>query len=290
MLAHLLLLIALVLPASASYYARPPENHPEWTTNHQPFRILGNVYYVGSQDLGAYLITTPHGHILLNENLASSVPQICRNIKALGFRLQDIKYLLNGQAHYDHTGGTAAFKQLTHAQVAVMAGDVAVMESGGHDDFFFFNDPVAWFTPVKVDRVLHDGSQIRLGNTVLTAHLTAGHTKGTTTWTMTSLAGQRSYRVVIVGGAGINEGNNLVHDARYPTQARDFVNTFRALRTLPCDIFLGAHGGYFDLEAKYARLQKSKTNPFIDPSGYRAFIQEREQTFQAELAKQTAKR
>lgn len=251
---------------------------------------MGNLYYVGSEDLAAYLIATPQGHLLINENLASSVPQLCQNIKRLGFKPEDIKYLLNGQAHYDHTGGTAALKRLTHAQVAVMAADVPVMQSGGRDDFFFFNDPAAWFAPVKVDRVLHDGTQLKVGQTVLTAHLTAGHTKGTTTWTFDVADAGRTYHVVIVGGAGINDGNNLVNDPRYPTQAKDFVKTFRTLRALPCDIFLGAHGVYFDMLEKYARLRSAKTNPFIDPAGYKAFINEREQTFRTELAKQSGQR
>jgi metallo-beta-lactamase class B len=262
--------------------------HPDWTTNHAPFRIMGNLYYVGSEDLAAYFIATPQGHILLNENLASSVSQICQNIEALGFKPAHIRLLLNGQAHYDHTGGTADFKRLTHAQVAVMAGDVAAMETGGRDDFFFYKDSSAWFKPVKVDRVLHDGSQVKLGTTVLTAHLTAGHTKGTTTWTLDLAEAGRTYHVVIVGGAGINEGNNLVNDPKYPTQAQDFAKTFRALRALPCDVFLGAHGLYFGLKEKYARLKTSKTNPFIDPAGYRAFVAEREQIIRAELAKQLA--
>ena len=263
---------------------------PEWTTNHVPFRILGNLYYVGSEDLAAYLITSPQGHVLINENLASSAPQICQNIKRLGFKPADIKFLLNGQAHYDHTGGTAALKRLTHAQVAVMDADVPTMESGGHDDFFFFNDSTAWFAPVKVDRVLHDGTQLKVGQTVVTARLTAGHTKGTTTWTRNLVEAGRTYHVVIVGGSGINEGNNLVDDPRYPTQAADFEKTFRTLRALPCDIFLGAHGLYFNLPAKYARLRSAKTNPFIDPAGYQTFINEREQTFRTELAKQLGQR
>ncbi len=264
------------------------QTHPEWTTNHAPFRIMGNLYYVGSEDLAAYLVATPQGHILLNENLASSAPQICQNIAALGFKPQDVKVLLTSQAHYDHTGGLAALKQITHAQVAVMDADVATLESGGRDDFFFFNDPTAWFEPVKVDRILHDGSQVKMGSTVLTARLTAGHTKGTTTWTLDLVEAGRVRHVVIVGGAGFNDGNNLVNDPRYPTQARDFTRTFRTLRALPCDVFLGAHGVYFGLREKYARLRAATANPFIDPAGYKAFVNERDQTFRTELARQAA--
>ena len=286
MLTRFLLLACCLLRATPPLLAQA---HPDWTTNHAPFRIASNLYYVGSEDLAAYLVATPQGHILINENLTSSVPQICQNIETLGFKPKDIKVLLNSQAHYDHTGGLAELKRATHAQVAVMDADVSVIESGGHSDFFFFNNPTAWCEPTKVDRVLHDGSQVKLGKTVLTAHLTAGHTKGTTTWTMDLVEAGHTYQVVIVGGAGINDGNNLVSDTRYPTQAEDFAKTFRTLQALPCDIFLGAHGLYFNMQEKYARLQSGKSNPFIDPAGYKTFVADREQTFRTELAKQTAK-
>lgn len=264
------------------------QTNPDWTTNHTPFRILGNLYYVGSNDLAAYLIATPQGHILINANLTSSASQIRQSIETLGFKFKDIKILLNSQAHFDHIGSIAELKRSTHAQVAVMDADVSVMESGGHDDFFFFNDAYAQFEPVKVDRVLHDGDQVKMGKTILTAHLTAGHTKGTTTWTMNIVDAGHPYHVVIIGGAGFNSGNNLVNDARYPNQAKDFAQTFRTLRALPCDIFLGAHGGYFNLQEKYPRLQSNNPNPFIDPTGYKAYVDEREQAFLTELAKQSS--
>ena len=282
----LILLVLAVAPCLGA------QVDPEWTTNHAPYRIVGNLYYVGSNDLAAYLITTPQGNILINANLASSVPQIRQNIQSLGFRFADTKILLNGQAHFDHVGGMAEMKRLTHAKVEVMEGDVAAMESGGKADFFFYNDPGAQFAPVKVDRVLHDSDQVKLGATVLTAHLTAGHTPGDTTWTMQIAEAGRVYNIVIVGGAGANSGNNLVDDPRYPAQAEDFVRTFRTLRSLPCDIFLGAHGSYFNLQEKYARLRGEGPNPFIDafidPVGYKAYIDERELAFRAELAKQKA--
>jgi metallo-beta-lactamase class B len=260
----------------------------EWTTNHAPFRIVGNLYYVGSNDLAAYLLTTPRGNILLNGNLASSVPQIRLNIEALGFRLADTKILLISQAHFDHVGGTAELKRLTGAQLAVMDADVSVMESGGRDDFAYYNRPELQFAPTKVDRTLHDGDQVKLGGTALTAHLTAGHTKGTTTWTLDVAEAGRTYRVLIFGGATANEGNNLINDPRYPQQAADFERTFATLRTLPCDIFLGTHGVYFQLPEKYPRLQPNQPSPFLDPAGYQAYVADREQAFRAELAKQTA--
>jgi len=281
----LLLLLAFAGPLSAPLAA---QRNSTWTTNHPPFRIAGNLYYVGSDDLAAYLVTTPQGNILINTNLASSVPQIRQNIEKLGFRVADTKILLNSQAHFDHVAGTAEMKRLTHARVEVMAGDIVPMESGGRKDFFFFNDPSAYFPPVKVDKVLHDGEQVSLGGTVLTAHLTAGHTMGCTTWTMQITEDGKTYNAVIVGGASMNGGNNLIHDPRYPTEAEDFLRTFRTLRGLPCDIFLGAHGGYFDLKAKYPKLRDGAANPFLDPAGYKAFLDDREQVFRKELARQTA--
>ena len=260
----------------------------DWTTNHAPFRVVGNVYYVGSNDLAVYLLTTPQGNVLLNANLASSVPQIRQNIEALGFRLADTKLLLISQAHFDHVGGTAALQRLTGAKLAVMDPDVSVMESGGRDDFAYHSRPELQFAPAKVDRTLHDNEQVQLGGTVLTAHLTAGHTKGTTTWTLDVAEAGRTYHVLIFGGATANEGNNLINDPRYPQQAADFERTFRTLRTLPCDIFLGTHGVYFQLNEKYPRLQPGSPNPFFDPDGYRAYVADREQAFRTELAKQIA--
>jgi metallo-beta-lactamase class B len=279
----LLLLLAAVTPLAA-------QTNPDWTTNHAPFRIVGNLYYVGSEDLAAYLITTPQGSILINANLVSSVPQIRHNIEALGFRFADVKILLNSQAHFDHTAGTAEIKRLTHATLEIMDADVATVESGGREDFFYFNRPSFQFPAVKVDRVLHDGDRVKLGSTVLTAHRTAGHTKGCTTWTLQIADSGHLYNVVILGGASANTGNNLIDGLRYPRQADDFVRTFQTLRSLPCDIFLGAHGVYFGLKEKYVRLKAAGANPFLDSAGYKAYVDEREQAFRQELATQRAAR
>lgn len=279
----LLLLVALTLPAIAS-------PNPEWTANHAPFRIAGNLYYVGSNDLAAYLITTPQGNILINSNLATSPPQIQHNIEALGFRFADTKILLNGQSHYDHIAGMAEIQRLTHAKVEVMDADVPDTESGGRTDFYFYNDPTGFFAPVKVDHVLHNGEQVKLGGTTLTAHLTPGHTKGCTTWTMQVTESGHTYNVVILGGVSANAPNNFIDDPRYPNEAKDFIKTFQVLHGLPCDIFLGAHGLYFNLKEKYPLLKPGSPNPFVDPAGYKAYIDEREQNFRAELARQVAAR
>jgi metallo-beta-lactamase class B len=263
------------------------QDNPDWTTPHAPYRVIGNVYYVGSKDLASYLITTPQGHILINSNLTSSVPLIRKSVEALGFRFSDVKILLISHAHFDHCAGSALLKQLTGATYMVMDRDVSVVESGGRTDFQYGNSMSSRFPATKVDRVLHDGDEVRLGDVVLVAHLTPGHTKGCTTWTMKAKDGGRVYNVVIVGSPNVNPGYKLFNNPSYPTIAQDYELTFRTLKALPCDVFLGAHGGYFEMESKFARLNAGGVNPFVDPQGYSSYVTEREQAFQAELAKQS---
>ena len=261
--------------------------NPEWTTNHAPFRVIGNVYYVGSQDLASYLITTPQGLILINSNLTSSVPLIRKNVEALGFHFQDVKILLISHGHWDHAAGSAEIKRLTGAKYMVMDADVPLVESGGKDDFQYGNSPESQFPKTKVDRVLHDGDEVKLGGVVLMAHKTPGHTKGCTTWTMKVRENTKTYNIVIVGSPNVNTGYKLVGNAAYPTIAKDYELTFRTLKSLPCDVFLGAHGSYFGMEAKFPRMKAGGVNPFVDPEGYKSYVAEREQAFRAELAKQS---
>jgi metallo-beta-lactamase class B len=262
--------------------------NPDWTKPFPPFRIVGNLYYVGSKDLAIYLITTPQGHILINSGLVASVPLIRASVERLGFKLSDIKILLISHAHWDHDGGSAAIKALTGAAYMVMNADVLVVESGGKTDFQYGNQPASLYPPAKVDRVLHDGEEVKLGGVTLVAHLTPGHTKGCTTWTMRVEEAGKIYDVVIVGSPNVNEGYKLVMNSSYPEIESDYERTFQVLRSLPVDIFLGAHGSYFDLETKYARLKEGPVSPFIDPAGYKRYITERERAFRTELAKQKA--
>jgi len=282
MLIRLLTFLLLLTPSLIA------QSDPSWTEPFPPFKIVGNVYYVGTRGLASYLITTSQGHILINSNLESSVPQIPSSIEKLGFHLSDVKILLISHAHWDHDAGSAEIKKLTHAQYMVMAGDVPVVESGGKDDFQYGNSPSNLYPPAKVDRVLHDGDEVRLGEVVLTAHLTAGHTKGCTTWTLKAKDEGKSYNVVIVGSPNVNPGYKLVNNTKYPEIASDYEHMFRKLKQLPCDVFLGAHGGYFEMEAKFAKLNNGGANPFVDPDGYKKFVSEKEQAFRAELARQTA--
>jgi metallo-beta-lactamase class B len=279
--AFLLLTVTTVLAAQIN---------PKWKTNHAPFRIAGNLYYVGSEDLASYLITTSQGNILINSNLRSSVPQIRANVESLGFRFKDVKILLISHAHSDHDEGSAAIIRATGARYEVMEPDVSVVESGGQTDFLYGGRKGDSYEPAKVERALHDGDEVRLGETVLVAHLTPGHTKGCTTWTMKVEDGEHIYNVVIVGSPNVNPGVKLVGNTMYPQIAADYALGFRTLRSLPCDIFLGAHGSYFDMEAKYDRITEGEANPFVDPQGYRSYVDERERAFRKKLATQMAVR
>ncbi|MFN8575196.1 MAG: subclass B3 metallo-beta-lactamase, partial [Gemmatimonadaceae bacterium] len=194
----------------------------DWTTPFPPFRIATNLYYVGSKGLANYLITTPQGHILINSDLEANVPMIKESVEKLGFKFGDIKILLISHAHWDHDAGSAMITEMTGAQYMVMDADVPVVESGGATDFQYAKDTATLYRSTKVDRVLHDGDQVKLGGAVLVAHLTPGHTKGCTTWTMQVNDGGKSYNVVIIGSPNVNSGYKLVGNDRYPGIARDF--------------------------------------------------------------------
>ena len=258
------------------------------TTPLDPFRIAGNLYYVGSADLASYLIVTPKGDILINSSLESSVPLIRSSVEKLGFRFKDIKILLISHAHWDHDAGSAEVKRQTGAQYMVMDGDVPVVESGGEKDFAY---PEHRYAATKVDRVLRDGDEVRLGGAVLVAHKTPGHTRGCTTWTLREKEGRRLLDVVIVGSWYVNPGYRLVdrpgQSASYPGIADDYERTFLVLKNLPCDVFLGAHGMYFDMLAESKKMRAGVTeNVWVDPLGYQAAVAERKAAFEAELRRQ----
>jgi metallo-beta-lactamase class B len=276
-----MLRLSALLLAAASLSAAA---NPAWNKPFPPHKVVGNVYYVGTSELASYLITTREGDILINSSYETSVPVIRAAVEKLGFKFTDIKILLISHAHDDHCAGSALVKKLTGAKYMVMEGDVPVVESGGAGDFVYKS---RW-TPTKVDRELHDGDIVVLGEARLTAHLTAGHTKGCTTWTLKVPEGGKTYDVVIVGSPNVNSEYKLVDNPRYPQIAADFARTFRVLESLPCDIFLGAHGGYYNMQEKYKKLQPGAANPFIDPAGYHAYIAERHQAFESKLQEQRA--
>jgi metallo-beta-lactamase class B len=257
---------------TASLFA---QGNPDWHRAFPAFQIAGNLYYAGTADLAAYLVHTPEGNILINSDFEEDVPTIRASIEQLGFKYKDTKIVLISHAHGDHDGGTGLLKKDTDAQLMVMEADVPEEQSkapgrpGAH-----------------VDRVLHDGDTVELGGSKLTAHLTPGHTKGCTTWAMQVQDGGRTLNAVIVGSPNVNPGYILVGNKNYPQIAQDYVKTFQVLNSLPCDLFLGAHGAYFGLKAKYEKMKAGGPNPFIDPDGYRAYVAEREATFRKEWARQ----
>jgi metallo-beta-lactamase class B len=275
--------LILFLATVGSVFAQA---NPDWTEPFPPFRIAGNLYYVGTKGLANYLLTTPQGNILINSDLEANVPMIEASIEKLGFKFKDTKILLISHAHWDHDAGSAMIKELTGATYMVMDADVLVVESGGKIDFEYGNTPTSLYRPTKVDRVLHDGDEVKLGGTVLVAHLTPGHTKGCTTWTMQVTEGGKTYNVVIIGSPNLNPGYKLVDNSAYPQIVEDYERTWRVLKSLPCDIFLGAHGNYFGLEEKYPLMKEGGGNPFVDPSGYKKYIAQKEQEFRTELARQ----
>ena len=287
----LLVVFVLVLPVFfADVTPLSAATNPEWTQPFPAFRIAGNLYYVGSGDLASYLIATPKGLILINSNLESSPGLIRKSVETLGFRFADIKILLISHAHYDHCAGSAEILRETHAKYYVMDADVPVVESGGKTDFQYGSEPGMLFPPAHVDRSLHDGDRVSLGGITLTAHLTAGHTRGATTWTLDEHQDGRLLHVVIVGSPNVNPGYKLVDNKSYPRIATDFARQFEVLASLPCDIFLGAHGGYFDLKEKYHHWTNGDRNAFIDPAGYKAYVEERKRAFEAELRRQSDNR
>lgn len=257
----------------------------DWHDPFPPHRIADRLYYVGSKGLASYLVTTTNGHILINSSFERTVPVIRTNMEALGFKFSDIKILLTSHAHSDHASGHARIKELTGARVEVMEGDAQVIASGGRGQYLY-TEADAW-KPCVVDRVLKDGDTVTLGEARLTARLTPGHTRGCTTWLMQATDAGRSWNVVIIGSPNVNPGYVLVNNRDYPKIAEDYAKTFEVLQGLPCEIFLGAHGSYYGMEAKYARLQKNpKANPFVDSAGYRAYVEERAQAFREAVRKQ----
>jgi metallo-beta-lactamase class B len=283
-LSSLVLLLIITLIVAANNAPAPVQN--DWTEPFPAFRIAGNLYYVGSKGLAAYLVTTPEGHILINSNMEANVPMIRASMESLGFKFNDVKILLISHAHWDHCAGSATIKRLTGAKYMVMQEDVEAIESGGKTDFQYGNDPDAVFAPVKVDRVLHDGDEVKLGGATLTARLTPGHTRGCTTWTMNVNDGAKQRDVVIVGSPNVNPGYKLVGNTVYPRITEDYEKTFRVLKSLPVDYFLGAHGSYFGLEEKFVKLKAGSGEAFIDPAGYKSYVADREEAFLKELKKQ----
>ena len=237
----------------------------DWFDPFPAHRVVGNVYYVGSKDLATYLITTPEGHVLINSGFERTVPLIRKSVESLGFKMTDVKILLASHAHSDHVAGHAMLQKLTGAKVYVMRGDENVIASGGEGQYLY---GLNRWKPCKVDRVLEDGDEVKLGGVTLVAHRTPGHTRGCTTWTWRTESDGKTYDVVVIGSPNVNPGYRLVENKAYPEIADDFAKTFEVLKRLPCDVFLGAHGGYYGMVEKHDRVKKGGSKPVRRSRGY----------------------
>ena len=277
--------LAAFLLATRSLFAQADETSRSWNKPVAPFRIAENLYYVGAIEIASYLITTPEGHFLLDGGFVETAPQIEHNIAQLGFKLTDVKFLLNSHAHYDHAGGLAELKKVTGAKFLASEGDAPLLRSGGHGDFRF-GDTLT-FPPIAPDQIIHDGEAIRFGNQMVVAHVTPGHTKGCTTWTTKIRDGDKVYDVVFVGSQSALD-YKFVGQESYPGITADFERSFALLNHLPCDIFLASHGSFFHFVEKHERLLRGDANAFIDPNGYKAYLRESEQEFRNKLAQQKA--
>jgi metallo-beta-lactamase class B len=278
-------LLLLLVPTLARAQADPTSRASNQPV--EPYRIAGNLYYVGASDVTSFLITTPQGHILLDGGFAETAPQIEANLQKLGFKLADVKILLNSHAHYDHAGGLAELKRKTGARLYANAADADLLARGGRGNFAF-GDRLR-FPPVQVDHPVHDGETVSLGGTTLTAHWTPGHTRGCTSWSLVVEEGGKRYDVVFLGSTTINPGVHLAGKPSYPGIADDYAKTFAVLKALPCDIFLAAHASFYNgLEKAKRRQAGEAVNPFVDPSGYRDFLARTEKAYRDHLEKEKA--
>jgi len=265
---------SLSIPTPQDILRRNTEPREQMNVQYPPHRIVGNLYYVGTPVLGSFLISTPEGLILINSSYEATVPAIRKSVEDLGFRFSDVKILLGSHAHGDHMEGDALVKELTGARVMAMDQDLPALRAMTPGN-----------KPHPIDRVLRDGDEVTLGGTTLVAHLTPGHTRGCTTWTLKVNDGGKSYDVVIVGSVGVNPGFILVNNKQTPQIADEYRRSFAVLRSLPCDIPLGSHPAMYGMAAKYAKLGKGP-NPFVDPQGYQAEIDLQERIFRTELERQ----
>jgi metallo-beta-lactamase class B len=244
-----------------------------WNRPVEPFRLIGNIHYVGAAGVSAFLIATPQGAFLLDGGLPETAPLILANIERLGVRIADVKYLLNSHAHFDHAGGLAALKKASGAAMVASAGDAPALRTGGRD-----------MPAVAVDRVIGDGESLTLGGTTLVANVTPGHTRGCTSWSTTVTEGGRTYRVLF--NCSVSIVDRLVGNRTYPDIVDDYERTFRRFRELEADVFLSSHPYAFEMDAKRARQAAAGANPFVDPAELRRFMDQAERQFREALKDQ----
>ena len=278
----LLVLVCVAQACTSTHYPLSVRSAMRgWNRPAAAFRVIGNIYFVGTNELAIYLVTTPAGHFLLDSGLEETPPLIRANVERLGFRFSDVKILLSTHAHADHVAGHAGVKAITGARVLASAPDAAVMRAGGGGPLAL---DMKW-PPVAIDGELGDGQSVELGGTTLVAHLTPGHTPGATTWTTTVEEGGRRLAVVFFSSATLFHEMPLVGNAEYPGIASDFERSYAFWTSVPCDIPLGPHVGFFGLADKRDRLARGETpNPFIDPGGWKRGIAEQQANFRRRMA------
>jgi metallo-beta-lactamase class B len=277
--------LALVLLAQSFAYSQQNEQDRSWNQPVEPFRIAGNIYYVGASDITSYLITTPKGHIVIDSGFIETVPQITANIVKLGFKVEDVKILLNSHAHYDHAGGLAELRRLTKAKLLVSEADFDLMANGGKGDPNF-GDRFS-FEGIRADKTFRDGKKVKLGGVTMTANVTSGHTPGCTTWTTETEEKSRTLKAVFICSTSA-PGYKLIGNEKYPNIYADYRATFARLEKLQPDIFLSAHGQQFDLQGKIERMKKGGENPFIDPAGYRQYLKNSKAAIESAYKSQSA--
>jgi metallo-beta-lactamase class B len=277
----------LLWAALAATLARGAVDSPEeWRRPFAAHRVVGNVYYVGTYDLACFLIVTPRGNILINTGLADSAPLIRRSVADLGFKLEDVRWLLTTQAHYDHVAAMAEIKRLTGARMLASTADAVLLEGGGKSDYHF--GPEYSYAPVKVDQRVGDGETLHLGDVELTAYLHAGHTQGSMSYGLTVHEGGRDYRVLIANMGSINPGVKLLANTRYPEIAQDYARTFERQKALACDVFLASHASQYGLHRKYTPGAAYDPQRFVDPAGYRRAVAGAESAYRRQLAEERA--
>jgi metallo-beta-lactamase class B len=265
-------------------FTPPPVTNEGYEKPFPPFHIIANVYYVGTWDLGCYLIVTPQGNILINTGIGTSVPTILSHIENLGFKVSEIKILTATHGHWDHVGAMADFKKMTGAKMLMERDDIPMLESGGNIDFRFPEGRGLRYLPVKVDQPLNDGDKITLGGMELTAHHHPGHTMGSTSFTFNVQENGKTYRVGIMNMGAINEGVELLKLPRYPNIVADYARTFHAQKEMKIDVFLASHAGQFKLHEKYQPGDPYNPERFVDPKGFQAEVARLEKVYLAQLS------
>ncbi|MDO9335550.1 MAG: subclass B3 metallo-beta-lactamase [Caulobacter sp.] len=279
-------LVLSAVAASALFVVSASAQAPAaWTRPTAPFQVIGNIYYVGTEGLSAWLITSSKGHILIDGGMPQNAAIVEANIKSLGFKLSDVDLILNSHAHFDHAGALAQLKKDTGAVVIASAGDKWALENGkypGSEDVAYLN-----FPGVKVDKTVGDGETLSVGSTTLKANLTPGHSKGCTSWTTSVKDGAKTWKVIFFCSATV-AANRLAPNPQYPGIVADYQKTFVKLAGMQADVFLAPHPDQMNLAAKRAALSPGKPNPFVDPTELPSTTAKLKADFEAQLANQQA--